>query len=240
MRITSGSVLAWAGAVILTLAGSACGQYAGVHANAAPVRPVVTPLSDEGDPAGAAPATPPILVTDHQWTDRAGKTHKGLPPGTKVTYIGFAAAADGPNPFQVCPVQGPRSAWDDFGQPRYVGGFHLHQGIDITSPEGTPIVAPFAGRAIASPSSLGGNAVIVYGAAGYVYNAHLSRYGHLGEVQAGTVVGYVGQTGDASGPHDHFEWHPNAIPANPWRSSAGYTVIHGAIDPFPFLVQVCS
>ena len=59
-------------------------------------------------------------------------------------------------------------------------------------------------------------------------------------VQAGTVVGYVGQTGDASGPHDHFEWHPNAIPANPWRSSAGYAVIRGAIDPFPFLVQVCS
>ena len=95
-------------------------------------------------------------MTDHQWATRSDRTGTGLPPGTKVTYVrdGGSGPAVGPNPFQVCPVQGPRSAWDDFGQPRYVGGFHLHQGIDITSPEGPPIVAPFAGRAIASPPSL--------------------------------------------------------------------------------------
>jgi murein DD-endopeptidase MepM/ murein hydrolase activator NlpD len=64
----------------------------------------------------------------------------------------------------------------------------------------------------------------VYGARGFVYNAHLVAYGQLGAVGAGTVIGYVGATGDAGGPHDHFEWHPNN---------------GAAVDPYPFLSAVC-
>jgi murein DD-endopeptidase MepM/ murein hydrolase activator NlpD len=82
---------------------------------------------------------------------------------------------------------------------------------------------------------------VVSGASGYVYNAHLDHYGTLGSVSAGTVVGYVGNTGDARGgaTHDHFEWHPSPIPSQLWRSPYGYTNIDGAIDPFPYLNQVC-
>jgi hypothetical protein len=40
--------------------------------------------------------------------------------------------------------------------------------------DGTPVVAPFPGEAVATPNELGGLAVTVYGAPGYVYNAHLS------------------------------------------------------------------
>jgi murein DD-endopeptidase MepM/ murein hydrolase activator NlpD len=94
---------------------------------------------------------------------------------------------------------------------------------------------------VATPNGLGGQAVIVYGSAGYVYNAHLDRYGALGSVSTGTIIGYVGNTGDAAGgpTHDHFEWHPNVIPANPYRSVYGYTVINGAIDAYPYLNAVC-
>lgn len=133
---------------------------------------------------------------------------------------------DGPFPFelvegvlQVCPVDPPRAYSDDFGAPRWSGGYHPHQGNDIFAPEGTPIRAPFDGTAVAVPNELGGEAVKVFGATGYVYNAHLSAYGKLGEVVAGDIIGFVGNTGNAinTPPHDHFEWHPGNGPAvNPF------------------------
>jgi murein DD-endopeptidase MepM/ murein hydrolase activator NlpD len=144
-----------------------------------------------------------------------------------------------PGIIKVCPVAGPHGYSDSFGANRFSGGYHPHAGNDIISPEGTPIVAPFDGRAVAGSNGLGGNTVTVYGSQGYVYNAHLSAYGHTGSVSTGTVVGYVGHTGDTQTPHDHFEWHPNVIPQNPWRSPYGYTVIGSAIDPYPYLNAVC-
>ncbi len=127
---------------------------------------------------------------------------------------------------QVCPVDEPHAYTDDFGAPRWAGGFHLHQGNDVFAPPGTPIRAPFSGIAVDAANALGGNAVVVYGRTGYVYNAHLSAYGTLGRVTVGTIIGYVGNTGDArnTAPHDHFEWHPGNGPA---------------VDPFPYLNAVC-
>ncbi len=128
--------------------------------------------------------------------------------------------------FHVCPVDQPHSYTDDFGAPRWAGGYHPHQGNDIFAPEGTPIRAPFDGLTVETPNPLGGLAVTVYGEAGYVYNAHLSEYGTVGDVTTGTIIGYVGNSGDAinSAPHDHFEWHPGN---------------GAAVDPFPYLNAVC-
>lgn len=130
-------------------------------------------------------------------------------------------------PIGRCPVAGPHEVADDFGAPRWDDGrYHSHMGNDITAAYGTPVVAPFDGRAVSASGGLGGLAVKVYGEAGYVYNGHLSRFGRLGEVTTGTVIGYVGSTGNAAGggPHDHFEWHPGGGPA---------------VDPNPFLDMVC-
>ncbi len=131
-------------------------------------------------------------------------------------------------PFAVCPVQGPVAIADDFGiwvqRSKARGGDHVHQGNDMMAATGTPIVAPFDGVAVATPNKLGGNAVKVTGEYGYVYNAHLSRYGTLGPVEAGDVIGYVGATGNTSAPHDHFEWHPGG---------------GAAVDPHEFLLAVC-
>jgi murein DD-endopeptidase MepM/ murein hydrolase activator NlpD len=108
-----------------------------------------------------------------------------------------------------------------------------------------PIYAPFDGYARASYNALGGNAVYVYGEDGYVYNAHLVRTGYTGPVQAGDVIGNVGETGDTSTPHDHFEWHPNNTPdQDEWpRSPYGYSVIYTgskpAVNPWPLLQEVC-
>lgn len=144
---------------------------------------------------------------------------------------------------QLCPVDGPRSFGDGFGAPRYAGGYHLHKGVDILAPSGTPIVAPFDGYARSDYNSLGGNVVFVTGKYGTVYNAHLSSYTSAsnGPVQAGDVIGLVGDTGDATGiPHDHFEFHPNTMPSG-WPSSAyGYSIIEDAINPYPLLVAACG
>jgi murein DD-endopeptidase MepM/ murein hydrolase activator NlpD len=131
-------------------------------------------------------------------------------------------------PFAVCPVGDPHAVGDDFGiwvhRSKKWGGDHIHQGNDIMAPEGTPIYAPFDGTAVNATNHIGGQAVKVMGKYGYVYNAHLSRFGTLGAVQAGDVVGYVGHTGDTGANHDHFEWHPNNGPA---------------VDPHGFLMLVC-
>ncbi len=131
-------------------------------------------------------------------------------------------------PFAACPVDGPHAIADNFGiwvhHTKEDGGDHVHQGNDISAPSGTPIVAPFDGVAVTATNKIGGLAVKVFGDYGYVYNAHLSRYGNLGPVETGDVIGYVGATGNAGGPHDHFEWHPGG---------------GAAVDPYGFLLLVC-
>ncbi|MGZ4114967.1 MAG: murein hydrolase activator EnvC family protein [Actinomycetota bacterium] len=151
--------------------------------------------------------------------------------------------------FRVCPVDQPRAVYDGFGAPRYAGGYHPHAGNDILAPLGTPIRAPFDGVASGGYNTLGGNSVVVTGSQGFVYNAHLSQPSTAsGFVQAGQIIGYVGNTGDAVGgpTHDHFEWHPNVTPSpGSWPSSPyGYSVIdtgYGkpAVNPYPLLSQVC-
>ena len=96
-----------------------------------------------------------------------------------------------------------------------------------------------------SYNTLGGNAVYVEGAEGYVYNAHVDHYSALanGPVHAGDVIAYVGETGDALGgtPHDHFEFHPAfPVPADWPISYYGYRVIGTAINPYPLLVAACG
>ena len=76
---------------------------------------------------------------------------------------------------------------------------HRHQGDDIQAPSGARIVAPFDGYASTSRSKLGGVEVRVFGADGYVYNAHIGQLGQLALVSAGDTVGFVGVTGDADG-----------------------------------------
>jgi peptidoglycan LD-endopeptidase LytH len=145
----------------------------------------------------------------------------------------------GAGPFQACPVGQPRAVTNSFGAPRYGGGYHLHAGNDIMAPSGTPIYATFEGTATSASNSLGGLTVMVSGAAGYTYNAHMSGFGQLGSVHAGDVIGYVGATGDTSTPHNHFEWHPNVIPSNWPESPYGYSVIGDAVNPYPILQAVC-
>jgi murein DD-endopeptidase MepM/ murein hydrolase activator NlpD len=149
--------------------------------------------------------------------NREQRAEVGLPGGGGPFPVGGSGA------IQICPVQGPVSFVDSFGWPR--PGGRVHEGIDMISPEGTPVVAVHAGNAVRTPNELGGNAMILYHDGGdWTYYAHLSAYGAAGNVSAGTVIGYVGHTGDTTTNHLHFEYHPGG---------------GAAVNPYQALLAVC-
>ncbi|HSH22618.1 MAG TPA: peptidoglycan DD-metalloendopeptidase family protein [Acidimicrobiales bacterium] len=119
----------------------------------------------------------------------------------------------------VCPVQGPRAFTNDWGQPR--SGGRRHQGNDILSPRGTPVVASVAGTVRPHQSSVGGASYYLRGDDGNTYfGTHLDRLsGTSGRVAQGAVLGTVGNSGNAAGgpTHLHFEVHPGGGgPVNPY------------------------
>ena len=141
-------------------------------------------------------------------------SNPGSTPGPVATGSGI----------QVCPVAGPNSFVDSFGWPR---DGHTHQGIDLISPAGTPIVAAHPGTVSRSSSESGGLQAYVRASSGtYTFYAHLSGYSSAsGSVGAGTVIGYVGATGNAgSTNHLHFEYHPGG---------------GAAVNPYQMLLAVC-
>ena len=208
-----------------------------------------TGLADSGATGDIGGVQGPTISGDNSTLIRGATTRTvtvtEILPQAPHFQLPVALNLNAQGPLKACPVQAQFSVSDSFGAPRYAGGYHPHAGNDILAPEYSPIVAPFDGVAQADPNTLGGNAVVVRGAQGYVYNAHLVSYGKLGPVQTGDVIGYVGNTGDAAGgpTHDHFEWHPYQPPALLWRSPYGYTSIDSgnppAVDPFPYLEQAC-
>ena len=99
----------------------------------------------------------------------------------------------------------------------------FHNGIDYGSPYGTPIKASNAGKVIYSGWYGGYGKVVIIdhgsctGAPTTSLYAHMSRQKvTVGEsVTRGQIVGYVGTTGYATGPHLHFEIRINGKPQNP-------------------------
>jgi len=109
------------------------------------------------------------------------------------------------------------------------GTDRFHEGQDIFAPKGTPIFSATSGYVYKiGENNLGGQTVSVIGAGGRVYYyAHLDSYAPgLAEgdpVNAKSLLGYVGTTGNAQGtpPHLHF----------------GVYTYDGAINPLPLLVD---
>jgi murein DD-endopeptidase MepM/ murein hydrolase activator NlpD len=126
------------------------------------------------------------------------------------------------------PVQGFRLS-AGFGQ---AGGMWSadHTGQDFSAPMGTSIRAVGAGEiTFAGWDGPYGNKIVVRHDDGTeTWYCHMSDYEYTsGYVSAGTVIGYVGSTGNSTGPHLHFEVRPgggDAIDPLPWLRQHGLPI----------------
>ncbi len=96
-----------------------------------------------------------------------------------------------------------------------------HRGIDYAAPPGTPILAAGDGRVeVASRTKPNGNYVVLKHGEQFVTKyLHLSKFARgikAGKrVRQGQIIGYVGSTGYATGPHLHYEFLVNGVHQNP-------------------------
>jgi len=118
-----------------------------------------------------------------------------------------------------------------------LGIVRRHEGIDFAADEGTPVMA--AGDGVVSRRDWTGgygNLIELHHANGIV-----TRYGHLSDfardvvvgtrVTQGEVIGYVGSTGLATGPHLHYEFRVDGVSRDP------HTADLGSGDPIPALLE---
>lgn len=158
-------------------------------------------------------------------TPNAASPATTAPPTITTPPAADADAVDPAGADWLCPVQGPHAFSDDYGAPR--GGGFSHQGNDILAARGTPVVASVDGVVRHREGAVSGLAYYLDGDDGNEYfGAHLDSFGASGRVTQGTVVGRVGNTGDAAStsPHLHFEIHPGG---------SGYE------NPYPTLTRYC-
>jgi len=121
------------------------------------------------------------------------------------------------------PVQYARLS-SNFGMRRHpiLGTMRAHKGVDYAAPTGTPIMAAGDARVVSAGWQRGyGNTVVLDHGRGYTtLYGHMSRTAklHRGQqVSQGEVIGYVGATGMATGPHLHYEFRVNGVHRDPLR-----------------------
>lgn len=105
---------------------------------------------------------------------------------------------------------------------RSFGGGQFHPGVDIGVPVGTPVYATNDGTVMSAGWNSGGygNWVEIDNGSGITtVFGHMSRVvAHDGEIVAkGQLIGYSGATGDATGPHLHYEVRVDGTPVNPMK-----------------------
>jgi murein DD-endopeptidase MepM/ murein hydrolase activator NlpD len=125
----------------------------------------------------------------------------------------------------IWPVHGWLSAGYGMRADPFNGQRDFHPGLDISAEKGTTIRATAAGQVeLAAPSGDYGNLVVINHGYGLV-----TRYGHLSKfavwpgraIKRGEIVGYVGATGRATGPHLHYEVLANGKLINPLQLLTG-------------------
>jgi murein DD-endopeptidase MepM/ murein hydrolase activator NlpD len=96
---------------------------------------------------------------------------------------------------------------------------HVHTGVDLAAPSGTDVHSATAGMAVIGfdPNGAGNYVMVVVDTRVRVLYCHLAGFGvHSGEaVHPGQVIGFVGATGLATGPHVHLQVDVAGVPVDP-------------------------
>ena len=179
-------------------------------------RRVPTPAPTPVPTVMPTPTVVATVVPNPQLPDPTPTVVPNPQPSTPLTSTGGGI---------VCPLGGPFTHIDDFSAPRVYGG--VHRANDLIAAQGTPVLAAASGSIDHRSSSVGGMSAHLKGDNGdYYFYTHLSGYENVGAgyVTAGTVIGYVGMTGNAPIPHLHFEIHSGGYgnysnPYGPVRSA---------------------
>ena len=149
----------------------------------------------------------------------SGRVSRALEGGLSSSFSGdWTELADAPS---MWPVEGPVGSSFGERQDPINGEGAFHSGIDIDAPYGTPVRAAADGQVTGTIMGAG------YGRQIELNHGHdlLTLYGHLSamavvpgqHVTRGQVIGYVGQSGRATGPHLHYEVRVHNVPVNPHK-----------------------
>ena len=149
----------------------------------------------------------------------SGRVSRALEGGLSPSFAGdWTELADAPS---IWPIEG--RVGSSFGERMdpFNGEGAFHSGIDIDAPYGTPVRATAEGDVTGVPMGAG------YGREIELDHGHdvLTVYGHLSatavvpgqHVARGQIIGYVGQSGRATGPHLHYEVRVHKVPVNPHK-----------------------
>jgi murein DD-endopeptidase MepM/ murein hydrolase activator NlpD len=153
-----------------------------------------------------------------RYARRSTRAGQALVVGFSATPVA-ATGSGGPVPLSL-PISAMRLT-SGFG-PRWHplrGGYRFHSGVDLAAPTGSPLTATSDGVITSAGRSGGYGLLVAIDHGGGVE----TRYGHLsalnvaiGEpVRAGQVIGFVGSTGESTGPHVHYEVRVNGRPVDP-------------------------
>ena len=149
----------------------------------------------------------------------SGQVSRALEGGLTPAFGGdWTEFADAPS---IWPVEGRLGSGFGERQDPINGEGKFHTGVDIEAPYGTPV------RATADGDVCGASMGAGYGREVVLDHGHnfLTVYGHLSamavlpgqHVIRGQIIGYVGQSGRATGPHLHYEVRINNVPVNPHK-----------------------
>lgn len=149
----------------------------------------------------------------------SGRVTRAIEGGLTPSYAGdWTQLADAPS---MWPIEGRVAS--SFGQREdpFNGEGAFHSGIDIDAPYGTPVRAAAEGDVISAAMSngYGREVVLDHGHDLHTVYGHLSAIAVLPgqHVTRGEVIGYVGQSGRATGPHLHYEVRVHNVPVNPHK-----------------------